>query len=73
MVAKGGYYVFTDKPNGMTKVHGGPYKTMKEAMQAIFDGLKMVNVAAIDCEIEYWSAAEIERRKSVLVFPKEPV
>lgn len=71
MAAKAGYYVFTDLPNGRTKVHGGPYPTKKDCLRAIFDGLKMVRVAAIDCEIEYWSAADIKRRKSILDMPRE--
>jgi hypothetical protein len=71
MSRKAGYYVFTRLPNCKTKVHGGPFKSRKDALKAIFDGMKIVRIAIIAVEIEYWSAADIKRRESVLNFPKE--
>lgn len=70
MKATRGWYIFTQLSNGKSEVHGGPYKTKKEAIAAIYDGLTVARYAP-HVLLEMWSAAEITRRKSMLIMPKE--
>lgn len=70
MKATRGWYVFTQRSNGKSEVHGGPYKTKKEAMYAIYDGLTVARYHPY-VELKMWSAAEITRRRSMLIMPQE--
>lgn len=65
---KGGWYVVTVMPSAIQYVNGGPYKSKRDAFAAIHEGLLVRRGGTV--EIVQWSAADVEKYKAMVRFPK---
>lgn len=68
---EGGWYVVTVMPSAVQYVNGGPYKSNHDAFAALNNGMSVRRGGSV--EVTYMSAADVEKYKAMLRFPKKKV